>query len=188
MSGRAVILYGPPASGKDEVTRALARLDSTFRHYIRLKVGTGRTDGYKMIGESELAELRHRGDVLFENTRYGNRYIVDRPRLRAMCKSGSIPVVHLGQVAGVRAVTSFQARWLAILLWCSRETSRERASARGTIDISSRLDAWDETARDLRENGTDDFAVCINTERHRPEDVALLIQEWAELLGVASEH
>ncbi len=183
MNGRAVILYGPPASGKDEVTRTLTYLDASFRHYLRLKVGAGRSDGYKMIGENELAELRHRGDVLFENTRYGNRYIVDRPRLRAMFESGLIPVVHLGQVEGVRAVMAFPARWLTVLLWCSRETSQARAVARGASDVGSRLVAWDETAQDLRENGTDDFAVCINTERCRPEDAALLVQQRTELLG-----
>ena len=183
MSGRAVILYGPPASGKDEVTRALTRLDSSFRHYTRLKVGAGRVDGYTMIDENELAELRNRGDVLFENTRYGNRYVVDRPRLRAMCESGSIPIVHLGQVEGVRAVRSFPARWLTVLLWCSRETSKERALARGATDVGSRLMAWDETAQDLRENGSKEFAVRINTERYRPEDVALLVQQRTELLG-----
>lgn len=44
----AVMLYGPPAAGKDTVTEALIRLDRSYRLYQRLKVGAGRTDGYRM--------------------------------------------------------------------------------------------------------------------------------------------
>ncbi len=74
---------------------------------------------------------------------------------------------------------------MTVLLWCSRETSKERALARGATDVGSRLVAWDETAQDLRENGTKEFAVCINTERYRPEDAALLVQQRIEMLGAA---
>jgi len=176
MTDHGVILYGPPASGKDAVTHALVRLDSTFRHYQRLKAGTGRTTGYEMIGEAALAEIQ-RGDVLYENTRYGNRYLVDRPRLRELFETGVFPVVHIGQIAGIRAiVSSYPARWLAVMLWCSRETSRKRASARQySSDITSRLDAWDETERDVSEHGSADFALCIDTERHLPDDAARLV-------------
>ncbi|MQA15024.1 MAG: hypothetical protein GEV09_12880 [Pseudonocardiaceae bacterium] len=118
-----------------------------------------------MMSESELAGLRRRGDLLFENSRYGNRYAVDRSRLQSICESGSIPVVHLGQVAGVRALrSSFPAQWLSALLWCSRETSSVRVLAR-QAGATSRVAAWDETARDIEEHGTEDFAMSIDTSR-----------------------
>jgi guanylate kinase len=182
MTSRGVILYGPPASGKDTVTRALVELDPVFRHYRRLKVGDGRAASYEMVDAAELDHLRERGEILYENARYGNRYAVDRPRLQALCDAGAVPVVHLGQVAGVRALTaSFRTDWLPVLLWCSREISEARATERSSADVTSRLDAWDETARDIDEHGVDDFALCINTEEHDPDEAAKLIHEHRQL-------
>ena len=186
MKARAVLLYGPPASGKDAVTRALLQLDPAFRHYARLKVGGGRTAGYEIVSASELDALRSRGEVLYENVRYGSRYAVDRPRLQAVCDAGAIPVVHLGQIAGVRALTgSFSARWLPVLLWCSRDTSEARLAERPSGDLASRLDAWDQTARDMSENGTGGFTLCIDTDRQDPDEAAQLIHERPEL-GLAA--
>lgn len=179
MNELGLILYGPPASGKNAVTDALVDLDPTFSHYMRFKAGTGRTRGYEMIDEDALTEMRQRGDVLYENTRYGNRYVVDRPHLRELVDAGTIPVIHLGQVAGVRTLISspFPARWLAVLLWCSRGACRLRISERDPSDIGSRLSVWDETEQDLADNGIDDFDLCIDTEQHRPDEAARLIQD-----------
>jgi len=182
MTARGVILYGPPASGKDTVTNALVQLDPTFRHYTRLKVGGGRTAGYEMVAASVLDDLRERGELLYENARYGNRYAVDRPRLQALCDGGAIPIVHLGQVVGVHALAaSFPARWLSVLLWCSRETSEARAFQRGSGDLTRRLDAWEETTRDVDEYGAGAFALQIDTDHHQPDEAAKLIHDQPEL-------
>ncbi len=177
MTGHGVILYGPPASGKDTVTHALTDLDPTFCHFPRLKVGGGRAAGYQLIETADADDLRERGAVLYENVRYGNRYLIDRPRLDAVLRSERVPVVHVGQVSAVRAVRSYPADWLCVLLWCSREVARQRASDRdGTTDVDARLLAWDETARDIDEHGTDEFTLRIDTEHYRPQDAAQLIR------------
>jgi guanylate kinase len=178
MTPAGVILYGPPASGKDAVTEALVELDPTFRHYARFKAGTGRTRGYEMIGEECLAAMREQGHVLYENARYGNRYVVDRPRLQEMFDTGAVPVVHIGQIAGIRAITcALPVRWMVVMLWCSRETAKKRAKARDASDIDSRIVAWGETERDIADYGTDDFKLWIDTEEHRPADAAQLIRD-----------
>ncbi|TQS03808.1 guanylate kinase, partial [Microbispora hainanensis] len=41
-----VVLYGPPASGKNTITAAMHRHDPRFRLLPKLKVGAGRADGY----------------------------------------------------------------------------------------------------------------------------------------------
>src|SRR5690348_7119604 len=98
---QGVILYGPPASGKDTITTALSELDSKYAQFARLKVGSGKSAGYRMGTAEQLRELEAAGDVVYANARYGNTYAIDRPGVDAAFAAG-VPVVHLGQVDGIR--------------------------------------------------------------------------------------
>lgn len=178
MTPTAVILYGPPASGKDTITAALARLDSRYEPFHRLKIGAGRTNGYRLGTPEELEALRSKGMVLYENERYGNTYVVDKPHLSGLLQAGRIPIIHLGQIAGVRAVARYPARWLPVLLWCSRQTTERRAKARGSTDIAARLTAWDETLRDRQSATASDFTGTIDTDATQPEQAAETIHAW----------
>jgi guanylate kinase len=80
---QGVILYGPPASGKDTVTSALTELNSKYAQFARLKVGTGKSAGYRMGTVEQLDELEAAGDVVYANARYGNTYVIDRPGVDA---------------------------------------------------------------------------------------------------------
>lgn len=172
-----VILYGPPASGKDTLTTALTNLDSRYELYPRLKVGPKACGAYREASSEQLAGLRTRGQLLFENQRYGNTYGVDAPYVTLMLERGAIPVIHVGQTAGVHAVTRFPARWLTVALWCSRATTEARARARGSTDVDARLAAWDETASDLAAAEDDLFAMTILTDRTTPEESAAAIHD-----------
>ncbi|MEU5963877.1 kinase [Micromonospora parva] len=143
---RGVILYGPPAAGKDTVTAALRDLDPRYALFERLKVGPGRTRGYRMADETTLDQLRRSGDVVWENHRYGARYVVDRPFLTQQL-SAAVPVVHLGQRQAIAAVTRAvpAASWWVVYLWCPRDVAERRISARQTGDAGARLRAWDDT-------------------------------------------
>ncbi|SCG19746.1 guanylate kinase [Micromonospora echinofusca] len=143
---RGVILYGPPASGKDTVTAELQRLDSRYQQFRRLKVGSGRTTGYRMTTDADLAALRAAGDVVWENRRYGSVYVVDAHGLRRQLHDG-IPVVHLGQVEAVDAVRNAfpHARWTVVALTCPRDVAKRRLTQRQTGDTAERLRVWDET-------------------------------------------
>jgi len=70
--------YGPPASGKDTITAALTRLDARFTLLPKLKVGTGRADGYEFVSAEHLDKLRDAGRLVAETRRYGNVYAIDR--------------------------------------------------------------------------------------------------------------
>lgn len=148
MSRAGIILYGPPASGKDTVTAALAVLEPRAQLFRRLKIGSGRTAGYRMGEPQDLVGLESSGGVLYANRRYGATYVVDRPEIDRMRAAGLIPVVHLGQPEGVAALLDAKpsASWLVVELWCPRETAAERIAARDTGDTDARLIAWDETA------------------------------------------
>ncbi|MFJ2781562.1 HAD-IA family hydrolase [Kitasatospora sp. NPDC087315] len=159
-----VLLYGPPASGKDTVTAALAQHDQRYRQFERLKVGAGKAASYRMGTTEQLAKLEATGDVVYANSRYGNTYVVDQPGLDAAFEAG-VPVVHLGQVDGVRALLDgYQAEWLSVLLWCPREVTADRSAGRGDGDTPARLAAWEATQADLDANPGFRFDLVIRTD------------------------
>ncbi|MFJ7250149.1 HAD-IA family hydrolase [Kitasatospora sp. NPDC098652] len=174
---RGVILYGPPAAGKDTVTRALAGLDPMFSLFSRVKVGPGRSAGYRMGTSEQLEELRASGAVVYENSRYDSTYVTDRPGLDAAVVAG-VPVMHLGQVDGVRAVLDgYPAQWLTVLLWCPREVTEARSNGRGDADTPARLAAWDATRADLDANPNFRFDLTIRTDEVGPEAAAAQIRQ-----------
>ncbi|MEV6704315.1 kinase [Micromonospora wenchangensis] len=171
---RGVILYGPPAAGKDTVTAALHALDTRYSLFQRLKAGPGRTTGYRMTSEATLDELGRNGDVVWENGRYGARYVVDRPSLIEGLSAG-MPVVHLGQRPAVDAVRAAvpDARWCVVYLWCPRDVAVQRIVARRTGDTEARIRAWDDT-EPLAESD-----LTLNTAEVPPQLAAELIHHHA---------
>lgn len=178
MSGKqGVILYGPPAAGKDTVTRELAALAPRYRQFTRLKVGAGKTAGYRMGTPEQLHALEAAGDVVYANNRYGNTYVIDRPGLHAAFAAG-VPVVHLGQVDGIRAlVDSYPAAWVRVLLWCPKNVSEQRSQSRGDADTVQRLAAWDATRQDVDAHPDMDWDLRVETVQTSPAATARLIDE-----------
>jgi guanylate kinase len=160
---RGVILYGPPAAGKDTITEALHRLDPRYSLFRRLKAGGGKTTGYRMTTSAALDELRENGDLIWENSRYSAVYAVDRPALLDHLASGR-PVLHLGQVEAIEAVTEATpvARWIVVHVWCPRDIAEERLTARNPKDVADRLSAWDQTL------SIDSADLTINTAHLAP--------------------
>ncbi|MFG3000967.1 guanylate kinase [Streptomyces sp. NPDC048340] len=181
---QGILLYGPPAAGKDTVTAALAGLHARYVPFTRLKVGAGKTQGYRMGRPQELADLEERGDVLYSNARYGNVYVVDRPGLALAMEGSRIPILHLGQVAGIEAVADgYPAAWSRVLLWCSREATAARSKGRGDGDTDARLAAWDATENDLAENCQVTWDLRIDTEASSAAATALQIDRLIRTPG-----
>ncbi|MFI7534012.1 guanylate kinase [Streptosporangium sp. NPDC049376] len=168
-----IILYGPPAAGKDTITTELEKLDRRYQAFARLKSGSGRTRGYRITTDAAIAELREEGGVIWENSRYGAIYVVDRPGLTQSLEGG-VPVVHLGQVEAVSRITELiPDRWLVVSLWCPRDVAEERITARGSTDLAERLHAWDATDPLVSAD------LAINTAKVAPEKAAQLIDAEA---------
>ncbi|MFE9468820.1 guanylate kinase [Streptomyces virginiae] len=174
---QGVILYGPPAAGKDTVTTALSELQPTYRQFARLKVGSGKAVGYRMGTVEQLRELEAAGGIVYANHRYGNTYIIDVPGLDDAFTAG-VPVVHLGQVDGIRALISgYAADWSVVLLWCPREVTAQRSAGRGDSDINARLAAWDATREDLDAHPDMAWDLTVDTTVISPHDAAQLIDQ-----------
>ncbi|MFJ4829312.1 guanylate kinase [Streptomyces sp. NPDC088747] len=175
---QGILLYGPPAAGKDTITAALTELDARYVPFARMKIGTGKTDGYRMGTSEQLAELEARGDVIYCNERYGNVYVVDRPGLEQAMEVGRTPVVHLGQMAGIEQVTAlFPAHWVRVLLWCSKETTAQRSPLRGDNDTAARLTTWDATRADLAAHPWAQWELRLDTDATAPRQAAQRIDD-----------
>lgn len=174
-----IILYGPPAAGKDTITAALHTLDPAYVHFPRLKAGPGRTTGYRVTTEHIIQQLRDRGEIIWENNAYGATYVIDKPELLRRL-AAHIPVLHVGQPAAIGAIRAAAptARWLTIALWCPRNTAAARILDRGTGDVERRLQTWDATSTlsqaDLTFRtdliGAADAATAIHARHRIPDD------------------
>ncbi|MFG1658094.1 kinase [Micromonospora chersina] len=178
---KGVILYGPPAAGKDTITAELTIINREMGLFRRLKVGGGRTDTYRMTDVHHVEFLRTRGEILWENARYNALYLIDRPALLEHLAKG-IPVLHLGQVEAVEAIRKAvpDCKWLIVSLICDRRTAQARISARSTGDDAARMRAWDETA------SLPCADLTIDTAALSAKQSAKLIVHHVQRLGVSS--
>lgn len=176
-----LVLYGPPTAGKDTIGAALRRLDDRFRPVPKVKSGTGRSAGYRMVDAGVFENMRVSGRLAGVSERYGNRYGVDRHDVRQIVDAGCHPVVHSGRLTDMeRLVTELGGTWLAVLLWCDRDTTTRRSLERGDTDSPARLAVWECTRAELladpcRSSRAFDFAV--RTDRTRVSSAARLIAE-----------
>ena len=168
---RGVILFGPPASGKDTVTEALNSLDTRLELFRRIKVGPGRTTGYRMASIEELRALEAAGQIIYANHRYSSTYIIDRPELNRLMRESITPVIHLGQSTAVDILkrATPEIEWTTVELWCPRPVAAVRIETRGTDDTEERLTAWDQTGH------LDSPDLRIDTAQTAPQDAAHLI-------------
>lgn len=169
------ILYGPPASGKNTVTAELCTLSGAYTYFEKLKVGGARASGYRPMAQDHLADLRNRGLIIHEVVRYGSNYAVDSIQLDKLFKDRRIPIVHMGQIAGIDALRQYRPRWLDVLLWCPKDVTAERLRIRGSTDIDERLAVWDATLTDLATRAEPRFTLSIRTDVVMPATAAALI-------------
>lgn len=176
MTFDGLVLYGPPASGKDAVTAELCKLSDAYAYFEKLKVGEGRTAGYRPATHDQLTGLRARGLIIHEVTRYDATYAVDSVHLDELFNGGHVPIIHMGQVSGVDALRTYGRRWLDVLLWCPKDVAADRLRMRGSVDIHARLTAWDETLADLQRHGETRFTMSVRTDGVSPATAAVLIK------------
>lgn len=177
MTRSGVILYGPPSSGKDTVSAELSRLRPEYELFQRLKAGPGRTTGYRLTTAEHIEQLARDGELLYRNARYDAEYAIDTLGVSELVESGRIPVLHMGQVTGARAVSAFSISWVKVLLWCPRDVTEERCQGRGDKDVDTRLKVWDETRQDLLDHADEPWSLVIETQNLDPSETARAIDQ-----------
>jgi guanylate kinase len=168
---RPVILYGPPAVGKDTITRALIELDPEYRLFPLLKVGGGKLTGYRMVSIQQLTAL----DLILSWHRYGNTYAIDSSGLSEALRTHS-PVLHLGSPERVQKVLSHKPdmQWLVVEMTCPRAVAKARLTERNADDVADRLRIFDQTPP------LPEADLQIDTSRSRPTQAANRILERAQ--------
>jgi guanylate kinase len=172
---RPIVLYGPPAVGKDTITRALAALDPAYQLFPMLKAGVGRSRGYRMVPLHQLGALASAGDLILRWNRYGSTYAVDRSGIEAALADYT-PVLHFAERYHVETLleATKSTRWLVVGLTCPRAVAAERLAERDPDDVERRLAVFDqvEPIGSLGE-------YQLDTSAARPEAAARCILQWA---------
>jgi len=175
-TSRGVLLYGPPAAGKDSITKQLAML-GPYAHFQRLKAGPGRSSGYRMSTLDQLAKLRERGEIIYENQRYDSTYVTDRGELDTIVLGHKqVPVLHVGQVDAIHTICrGYPLTWTVIMVFSPRDEAERRLKLRGDARVDERLAVWDETLAEVRGADPALFDLVLNTTAFTPAHAAALI-------------
>jgi guanylate kinase len=167
-----VILYGPPAVGKDTVTAAMSKLDPAYQLFPLLKVGTGKLAGYRQATADQLSASK----LVTSWSRYGNTYAIDADGLSKALRTYS-PVLHLGIPERVEAVLKHDqaVSWVVVELTYPRTVAEARLTQRNPHDVSERLRIFDRTPEltkpDLR----------LDTSTLTPEESARMILDQVHI-------
>ncbi len=154
----AILLSGPPASGKDSLTEALHGIDPKFVHFRKHRAGSGGQPGaaYIDISVSQFERMAQQNRFAQWHDRYGRYYGVAVEELDRTLSTAKIPIIHVGKYQNLLALRQHPLLRpaLSILLLCSRAAAGVRLENRhaGQLgEVEARLAAFDQEQQTLRD-------------------------------------
>lgn len=179
-TGRLIVLFGAPTTGKDTVTDVLTGRNSKFEHFIKHKRGAGSRHGYTMVTESELDELRQSGRIVSQVDRYGSTYAIDRNRLATSAANDRTAIIHSAEVLEVEALHRLGGA--VVILECSRDTAQARLGHRDPTTVAERMKVWDAVNATVQAV-TPIAALRLSSDSSTPDDLADAIESLAHSIA-----
>ncbi len=151
--GKIVLLYGPPASGKDTITQLLQNRNNIFFHFKKHKVYPGDQQiqtknqlSYFHISMNRFLNMIANGEFLQFHWRYKSFYGVSKVLMDDSLSNGKIPIVHVGKIYDLLELTDvLEAKLIIILVWETLDVISKRLKFRHKGDndeISFRLNHY----------------------------------------------
>lgn len=168
---KGLVLLGPPAAGKDTITTLLEQR-SDLRLVRKVKAGSGRAAGYRLVSSETFDGHAERGEMISAVERYGNRYGVLRSDVVAVQQDGHVPVVHTASPDEAKRLV--EEGMALCLIWCSRSTSSERLNARDQSSVAERLAVWDQLQSELGD-AESLLDIVVDTTNRSADDAARAI-------------
>lgn len=156
MNTSSVLLSGTPASGKDTITEALAKLDSKFIHFRKHKIASGGKldDSYILVSAGEFDAIKMSGGFIQSHERYGRGYGVSVEEFDRVRNNGQIPVIHVGKYENLQSFRSYGLTdAFSVLVFAERSVTQHRLIQRHgehSSEIAQRLDAYNEEVVQLK--------------------------------------
>lgn len=180
-----LVLFGTPASGKDTISKELEIL-GTYEMLRKAKFGSGRSVGYRMLGQEPDPR-----QVISSVSRYGNKYYVLESELQEVIERNRIPIVcttSVTEVTDVRVWADKHGFNLVLVgLVTSFSTFKNRSNQRGDVDTQSRADSWllgYEAIRTIESQ----FDALFNTEKYIPRETANQINQGSKTKDEIPAH
>lgn len=163
---RAILISGPPASGKDTLTRALGCIDPAYRMANKHKDSRAGSTHHIIVTPAAFDAMLEQGAFLQWHERYGRRYGLACRTVEDILAEGGFPIIHTGRLANLRMLQSVMPDAVSVLLQAPLNVLTGRLSQRhagNAVEIAARLDAAETEIAETRDC-TDDFDIVFHND------------------------
>jgi guanylate kinase len=175
-----LLMCGPPASGKDTITKLMVNFCPLFVHFKKhrglMEFHFARKPSmYYDLPVHQFMKMATNTEFVQYHQRYDRYYGISKAELDYHLSHGRIPIIHTGRIDNLIALeTKLHVHTKSILIWAPLKILKARLHERhhdSRKEVKMRLKAAVEEFSDLRRENLDRFDVICHTN-YPPEKVA----------------